>query len=898
MVLEAAGQDEAIAGVPTVGKAGHYLWSALKRVGIEREGWRIHNVLSCQPPKNELTKMSYELEVIQHCSPLLDATINDMKAKCKANGKTFVILTMGKTAFKRIMGLTDKSPILGEDYLCYPFWSDKYQAYVIAADHPSYTMRGNHHELPITQFAAKRALEIAENGLPKDILNYDLDPTAYRFQEWIEEFKDAYRSDPANIFLSYDIETPMKQGANEEAVSKEADDDYTILRCSFCWKPGRAVSVVWRAEYKYGLEQLFNHPGPKVGWNNGGYDEPRVRAQMNINGDQIDAMLAWHVLNTSLPKGLGFVTPFYAQTSSMWKHLSSDQPAFYNAKDADMALRNWLGIREDLKSNGLWDVFDRHITQLNRVFGYMSSQGVLRDEVKREAAETRVKGELLGFKSAIDCNIPESIKPLQIYKKTPKSVEGMVRVEGTIQTKQCPGCGLYPVKADHFKSIGKKRLKVGEVEQPCMGLAPKSIKVSAPLWAKPLEFKLSNKSLQAYQQTVGHKPILTRKERKVTFDEKAILQLLLKYPEDNLYPTILDFRSAQGHLSKYIGTTETTKDGRSWIKGGLTADRNGVIRTTFTSNPSTLRSAAQNPPLQQLPRPKGPNDVATIIRNLVVARPGHTFIARDFSGIEAVLTGYFACAPDYIRLARIDVHSFYTAYAVYELDKRISANDLPQLSWPDDKLIPHLAGLKKLLKEERNGLYKHLVHAANFMQGPKGAQEKILLETGKVHPVKKVSKVMGIYYDLFPAIKTYHSTVMAQADKDGYLKNPFSYIHRFSKVYDWEKVGGVWQKKPGPDANKCIAFGPQSTAAGIIKEVMLRLYQNRFGEAGQYLRLLIHDELFFEVPDEKVHELDAIVKFEMEKPVPELTLPESYGMGPCLNILTEEKLGKRWGEMK
>jgi hypothetical protein len=89
---------------------------------------------------------------------------------------------------------------------------------------------------------------------------------------------------------------------------------------------------------------------------------------------------------------------------------------------------------------------------------------------------------------------------------------------------------------------------------------------------------------------------------------------------------------------------------------------------------------------------QGPNDPANIIRNLVVAQPGHVLYARDFSGIEAVLTGYFALDPRYIRLAKRDVHTYYTVYALYELEggARIKAADLPDLDWPDDRLFPHL----------------------------------------------------------------------------------------------------------------------------------------------------------------------------------------------------------------
>ena len=75
IVAEAAGENEAAQGIPLIGKSGHYMFSNLARVGIEREGFRIHNVLSCRPPDNKLAKMPYEQAAIEHCSPLLDQTI-------------------------------------------------------------------------------------------------------------------------------------------------------------------------------------------------------------------------------------------------------------------------------------------------------------------------------------------------------------------------------------------------------------------------------------------------------------------------------------------------------------------------------------------------------------------------------------------------------------------------------------------------------------------------------------------------------------------------------------------------------------------------------------------------------------------------------------------------------
>ena len=891
IVAEAAGENEAQAGEPLVGKAGHYFWSQLQRVGLERDDFRIHNVLSCRPPENKLSKMPYELEVIQACRPNLDATIQAHVAGARASGKTPVILTLGRIAFKRLMGYDDKSPVLRLDYTSYPFWSQEYEAWVIPTYHPSYLMRGYHHLVPVMQFAAKRAVEIASEGLELETPTYLLDPSPWTFDEWAKGYLGAADS----VTLSYDIETPYKQGKDEDKLTAEEDgDDYAILRVAFAFKPGEAVSVPWRAEYMPALEAIFGSGGTKIGWNSRLFDDPRIRAKFPMRGDLLDAMRAWHILNTALPKSLGFVTPYYAQRSSMWKHLAGDQPAFYNAKDADMALRCWQGIEKDLKANNLWEVYDRHNIKLGRVFTYMSDKGVALDAEMRAGAETKLAAILDDTEQRMEAAIPEAARKLKVFKKEPKDVTGLVQVDGLSKVSRCPRCFRVPAKADHFKSVGKKALKGGSEENPCLGLKPERVDVASKLWAKPLEFKISKVGLLGYQKALRHRAIIDRKLGRVTFDENAIMKLMKQHPKDPLYPLILEHRGTQKLLSNYVGVTQL--DGT--IRGGMPTGPDGRVRTSFTDNPSTLRSASQNPNLQNLPRPKGAEDLASIIRNLIMAAPGHIFTATDYSGIEAVLVGYFASSARYMRLAKLDVHSFYTAWALHELDGSVSSSDLPDHNWPDEKLIPHLAALKKRLKEQRNNLFKHLVHGANFMQGPKGAQQKILNETGIEYPLGTVAKVMDVYFNLFPEIKKWHQSVLLQAEKDGFIRNPFGYVHRFSRVFEYTRIGGKWEKEPGPEANKVIAFGPQSTAAGIIKEAMLRLYYDRFEEAGQWLRLLIHDELFFETPEDRVDAVDAVVQEEMGKPVPELRLPASFNMGECLGILTESKRGKRWGEMK
>jgi uracil-DNA glycosylase family 4 len=909
MVLEAAGADEAIAGIPTVGKAGHYLWSNLAKEGIARDGWRIHNVLSCQPygvptpqypegKPNLLVGQFFEKAVIDHCAANLDQTIKDHVAHCARIGKTPTILALGKTAFKRLMKdvVINLEGMMKKDYQCYPHWHDKYGVWVIAGDHPSHLMQGAHHKFPILSFAAHRALEIANTpGFRIEDHKYvsTATPSPEGFREWIAHYL-RYAND---VVLSYDIETPYKQDKGEDELAKDELADNVIIRVAFCYQPGDAVSVPWNSYYMEAIRAAFASPGPKVGWNSWQFDDVRIMQELPIEGDRIDAMLAWHVLNTSMDKRLGFVTPFYAQSVGMWKHLDAAAPAYYNAKDADMALRCWLGIKEDLKRADLWHVFNRHITEVHRVFKYMGDAGVVLDQTMRSEAETRIAAILRDLEVAMEEAIPASIKRYKVYKKdpTPEKREGLIQLAVQDKVKRCAKCGALNPKKAHFKLAGKKAIARGEVN-PCTAAGAVLAEETLQRWAKREPFKLSKKSLLAYQTALKHKAILTRKEKKITFDETAITRLQRMYPGDALYPLILQFREKQKLLSTYIGVTDPLS-GR--VVGGMPVAADGRVHTIFTSNPSTLRSASQNPNLQNLPRPT--DEFSSIIRNLITASEGHTLYARDFSGIEAVLVGYEAMAPGYIRLARRDVHTYYTVYALYELEGsgRILANDLPLLSWDDDKLFTRLNDLKGQFKKERNSLYKHLVHAANFMQSAMGARDKIYAETGHEYEVSQVKRIMDVYFGLFPEIRKYHATVLHQAEKDGYLRNAFGYIHRFASVFNYERVGERWEKKPNPDvANKVVAFKPQSNAAGIIKESMLRLHSDYFDEVGRWLRLLVHDELFFDCPTEALDKLDQIVQTVMESPITQMPLPLSYGMGPYLTVLTEAKKGFRWGSMK
>jgi hypothetical protein len=324
-----------------------------------------------------------------------------------------------------------------------------------------------------------------------------------------------------------------------------------------------------------------------------------------------------------------------------------------------------------------------------------------------------------------------------------------------------------------------------------------------------------------------------------------------------------------------------------------------------------------DPNLQQIPR--GGTEEERWVKECFVAPDGYTFWERDFSGIEAVLVGYFAGSSGYIRLAKRDVHSFYTSYALNALDPtRISANDLPLLSWSDDKLFARLAEIKKEFGAERNSLYKHLVHGANYLQTPGGAAEHIFKNTGRAFDKKLITQVMNVYFELFPEIRKWHHDLCNRVDGTkrrpsddsvqpdevvgpwslgvGYARNPFGYIHRFYDVLEWKRVGDDWLSSYGEDAKRLVSFLPQSTAAAIIKQAAKRLYYE-YPWVGETLRLLIHDSILGECDERNLEQCLSVSDLVMSAPIRELPLDPSWGLGEFLAIGTEAKTGKSWGEM-
>lgn len=857
---EALGEQEAEAGQPFVGKAGHVLRGMLKREGLTVEAFRIENCLRCRPPNNDITLPTAQA-ALAYC-PFWRETLREAPPKA--------IVALGNTAFRQATGLpngiTEARGYIHRGLSGIP---------VIATYHPAFLARGNQRLSRVFSHDIKQAVDVAAGGVPAYQPDYCLDPTPVQAGYWVERYEAALRADPTTI-LAYDIETPFSVKSDEAQLDLADDPTYTIHRISFAFEANTAMTIPWRADYMGLIRRLLEVEAIRVNWN-GRYDDPRIAFNgVEIRGPRWDMMLGWHVLNSDLEKGLGFVTPFYAPQIPMWKHLSGSQPSFYSAVDADATWQNARGIIRDLKAHRLWDVFDRHIVQLDPILEAMGKAGLQIDLAAREALAKDLYTEQARLADLIDQAVPVAARPVKVYKKAPKESAGLIEVKAKAEVKVCSVCGKKATKVHPC-------VKKGEAE-----IVRKVVETS--VWHKPLPFKLSNVALKRYQAVRRHEPVHTKdRERRVTFDADACKALAKRYPHDPLYPLIVNYREVEKIGATYSGTWDP-EQGR--VIGGMPMDLAGRIHPVYVHNPSTLRLACINPNAQNFPsgrKDAGGNDFQARIKQMVVADPGHTLVEIDFSAIEAVLVGYFAHSSDYIRLAKIGVHDYLNSHILYRSGKIDHPADT---AWSDADLKACLKDLKKRFKPERE-VAKRIIHGSNYGMAP---SRMYSLYPESFGSLKRAAELQRIYFEVCPAVKRWQTQTIQQAHEAAQLRNPFGYVHWFWRVIQWKQNPiGEWEQEWGEDAKRALAFLPQSTAAGLIKEAMLKI---QAAALDPWLRLQVHDSLVLHLPEDHVEAIGRQIFAIMTEPCPALPLDSALGLGVCLGIGAEAKVGRTWGTMK
>ena len=885
---EALGQQEVYASEAFVGAAGGLLNRVLYDIGLDRNSLRLGNCVSCRPVNNKLEGTRFEYPALARCkSTYLDGDLEAWLAR-KGSGEK-VLVALGGIPLRTVTGLQKKGTKV-QDFHGTVLRDPTDRFWIVSTYHPSYIQRGNFNLVGVMQYDLSIAQEVAARGWVKDEPTLVLDPSPEWFEAWARAYIAEATKDPDYTWLAVDIETPDKAKKTDEGELKLSDRSYQILRVNFSYNTDEGITVPWQEPYISIIKRVLAAPGPKIFWN-APYDVPRLRYNgASITHPIYDFMWAWHILQSDLPRGLGFVAPFYSRFGP-WKHLSGIDPVRYAAIDGVQTLRLAYGISADLQEKGQWDVFLRHVYDLDTLALHPAEDvGILIDQDECRTLQTDLQKKSDGFQAKIRAMVPDELKPL-----VPKGgLATYPQGEENIWQKEVPHLATVCKTCDEIVKSVKHKCPKGQAQ------VMKEERAVVRYYRQAEFNPTSPVQLMSYIKYRGHKPGLDKKTKKPTTNKDS-LDKLWKETKDPLYEGVLQRRAVDKVLKTYVnGTFEKLRTDPRSIEDQR-------LHPSFLHKPSTLRLSCQSPNLQNVVADRGAyTDLAGGFRYCIVAAPGCKLIEIDYSGIEAVLSGYFMGDPTYIRLAKLGIHAYLTSHVI---------GKPADLRWTDRELSDYFNHLKEAYSYEYNQC-KRCVHGTNYGLTVFGMAKQF----PKEFPTRKhAERIMAVYHAIAPKLPEWHEGLRDKAYKQGYLggpgAHPFGYKHWFYNVISFSGVKGRpspaaqivrmggrnYQVTLGEDAKRCVAFYPQSTAAGIIKEAMLRLFNpenpSYIGDAfyGKTpLRAQIHDSLLLEVPEELVDFVIERLVAEMTRPIPQLPCPEDWNLGEYLTIGVEVKVGKNW----
>lgn len=339
---------------------------------------------------------------------------------------------------------------------------------------------------------------------------------------------------------------------------------------------------------------------------------------------------------------------------------------------------------------------------------------------------------------------------------------------------------------------------------------------------------------------------------------------------------------------------------------------------------------------------EGYEELAKQFRRTIAARSGYKLLSADWSAFHINTLAFEAEDADYMRVGRIDPHSFLAAEITLGNLEGGALNKLKQkrpngwddvkwkerilvneeatirlkdftswLKWDDDKLAEMLSWFKKNFKMTRNSQAKPAILGMGFGMGV----NKFYKMNRHTFPNKTLpEKILGLMRQRFPkTFVDYHEKIKELADQQTYLISRYGYVRRFYNVYDWRLLknprpprinelvirtgANYWVRKEGGSANEAIAYLPSNNAFGFKKECMRALWNHPNGNLVKKFGLIneIHDDLFFEVEEGLINEAIPIIKEIMEAPASYL----KNSVAPKgLITRIEMKIGKNWADME
>lgn len=272
------------------------------------------------------------------------------------------------------------------------------------------------------------------------------------------------------------------------------------------------------------------------------------------------------------------------------------------------------------------------------------------------------------------------------------------------------------------------------------------------------------------------------------------------------------------------------------------------IHTSFNQTvTATGRLSSSNPNLQNIPV-RG--EEGREIRKGFIADEGHYLLSADYSQVELRVFAHYSEDPAFMEAFKReeDIHAR-TAAEILNLDK--------------DAVTPEM---RRIAKAINFGII--------YGMGPKKLSEELGIDK------KAAQNYINAYYKRYQGVARYREEMVKMAREKGFVTTLFNRRRYLPSI-------NHGKQRIRAEAERMAINTPiQGTAADLIKKAMIAIH-GRLRQEGFKAKMLlqVHDELVFEVPEDEIEPITALVKEEMEGVYP-LAVPLKVDMG----------IGKNWDE--
>lgn len=632
-----------------------------------------------------------------------------------------------------------------------------------------------------------------------------------------------------------------------------------------------------------------------------------------------------------------------------WKHLVDERPEYYGCHDsaATLMLRN--AVMRDMKTlrygtDGptVWDGYMSMVHQIQPILEKMKVRGLPVNKEKMLGFLKSVVMRQRGVSEEIQKVVPDVLcttSPKEGYAKRPTKkcetckgmgvqivrdnsgsrvtcivCDGNGRVDKTdslvlrdfhfeAEEKRCKCFKIRKKDVEYWANVpgaeidAKDKLRAPDPECPqcggAMDVTPGWIALperTETRWCKLEPFNPNSPDQMRAYAAFHHHAVPKNSKKKYAMDKETV-EKLAKSTGDPLYKECVRFREFEKMRTYALGWMPTSPIARSDMEGAGEDGKIGYVHSAGSFFPATGQLSYTNPNLQTAPNVGKYGILAEEFRDGIEAPDGYVLIEADMKSYHAQTLGFEANCPAYIRLAKIDIHS-YLATRMIKAEHSEYA-----LEWSDGELKEWLGWYRKNF---------HLADGTPFKKiRDKQAKPGILgygfgLGAGKLYRLnedsfkdeKEAKYVLDTLDATFPEVKTFRDQTPLIAKKQGSkLISRYGCPRWFWDLQSWNSQEHKYVH--GTDWERAIAFLPANVAFCHMKLAMKRLEDSgaseRFG-----LILNIHDALLWLCPKLLMDEAMYTMKTEMERQSEYMLFKDGTG----LSVEVEVKVGRTWNAMK